>query len=83
MQVNYAQFIKPHIPGSVGCDLFVSGGGASNPFIMKSLQERFGDVHVGSSGEIGLDPDAKEAIFFALLAYQAYKGRPIDVHGEE
>ena len=35
VQVNYDLFIKPHIPGSVGCDLFVSGGGASNPFLMK------------------------------------------------
>ena len=26
----------------------------------RSLQERFGDVNVGSSREIGLDPDAKE-----------------------
>ena len=27
----------------------------------RCLQERCGDVHVGSSSEIGLDPDAKEA----------------------
>lgn len=39
--VNYEHFIRPHIarflegPNAMNCDLFVSGGGAKNPFLMR------------------------------------------------
>ncbi len=54
--------------------MIVSGGGAHNRYLM----ERLGALvraRVTTSAEFGIDVDAKEAILFALLAYQTYHGR--------
>eukprot|EP00731_Ephydatia_muelleri_P023848 Em0016g119a len=76
---NYKRFIKPLIASTNGVDLFVSGGGAKNNFLMRQLQERLNGVQVHSAEKLGLDPDAKEAICFALLGYETYRGRPSNV----
>ena len=41
----------------------------------RSLQERLPEVTVATTSSLGVDPDAKEAMCFALLAYQAVRGR--------
>jgi anhydro-N-acetylmuramic acid kinase len=50
----------------------VSGGGVRNRFLMKRLGTLLGElgIEVKSSEEFGVDPDAKEAIAFAVLAYE-------------
>lgn len=54
-------------------EVIVSGGGVHNRFLM----ERLGSMlPVRSSAEFGIDPDAKEAIAFAVLAYQTARGWP-------
>jgi anhydro-N-acetylmuramic acid kinase len=57
-------------------DLIVSGGGAKNPVIMKYLAAFLPGVAIAASSEFGIDPDAKEAIAFALLGYETWRGRP-------
>ena len=59
-------------------ELVVSGGGTKNPVLMGMLAEavRRLDLAVRKSDEFGLPSDAKEAIAFALLAYQTWEGRP-------
>jgi len=59
-------------------ELVVSGGGAKNPALMGMLAEavRPLDLAVRRSDEFGLPSDAKEAIAFALLAYQTWECRP-------
>lgn len=60
--------------------LFVSGGGAKNKFIMRKLQEYFGKtVKVTDTAELGIDPDAKEAVCFAVLANEFIAGNPANV----
>lgn len=76
---NYELFVKPLIAFTCGVDLFVSGGGAKNSFLMRQLQHHLNDVKVTSVDELGLDSDAKEAICFALLGYETYRGRPSNV----
>lgn len=76
---NYEQFIKPLIASADEVDLFVSGGGAKNNFLMRRLQERLNGVEVYSAEKLGLNPDAKEAVCFALLGYETYRGRPGNV----
>lgn len=56
--------------------LIVSGGGVHNRAVMDGLERRLADVTVESSAEHGLDPDAKEAILCAFLAYEAMAGVP-------
>ncbi len=55
-------------------EIIVSGGGAHNRYLM----ERLGDlVHarVATSDQFGIGVDAKEAILFAVLAYQTFHQR--------
>jgi anhydro-N-acetylmuramic acid kinase len=66
-------------PGDVN-ELLVSGGGVHNQYLMKLLQESLPDYHVFSSGEIGLDPDSKEALIFAVLANETITGEGIPFH---
>ncbi len=62
------QFVLPRMRVD---DLIVSGGGVHNAELVKRLS----DLPVRSSADFGIDPDAKEAIAFALLAYQTWRGR--------
>jgi anhydro-N-acetylmuramic acid kinase len=57
-------------------EVFVSGGGALNPTLMHHLAELLAPVPVASSTALGVDPEAKEAIAFAVLANQTLFGAP-------
>lgn len=48
--------------------LYISGGGLHNEFLIENIKSQLPGVKVTSSAEIGLNPDAKEAILFAVLA---------------
>jgi len=56
-------------------DVIVSGGGAHNRYMMERLRAVL-RPRITTSAEFGIDVDAKEAILFAVLAYQTYHGRP-------
>jgi anhydro-N-acetylmuramic acid kinase len=62
--------------GREGTDLIVSGGGVHNPQIMAHLAGFLPGVAISTSTEHGIDADAKEAIAFAVLAYQTWRKRP-------
>ena len=57
-------------------ELIVSGGGWHNPAIMKPLRERLPSTRVTSTDEFGIASDAKEAVAFAVLAYETVNRRP-------
>ena len=56
-------------------EVIVSGGGAHNLYMMERLRASM-RPRVTTSAEFGIDVDAKEAILFAVLAYQTYHRRP-------
>jgi len=58
--------------------VYVSGGGLHNPLLMKQLQEAFPE-QVESFEILGLNPDAKEACLFAILANETLAGNPQSV----
>jgi anhydro-N-acetylmuramic acid kinase len=60
-------------------EIFVSGGGAHNPTLMGMLQKAMNSIPVLESTEAGLDVDAKEAIAFAVMAYETAHDRPSNV----
>ena len=60
-------------------ELIASGGGARNLTIMRWLAERLPGVKVTTTEEYGIPVQAKEAVGFAILAYQALKKRPNNV----
>lgn len=55
--------------------LIVSGGGARNPALVEGLRAALPGTEVARSDAFGVDPDAKEAIAFAVLGYSALRGR--------
>lgn len=55
--------------------VIVSGGGAHNPVIMVQLAAALAPIKVMDSSELGVDPDAKEAFAFGLLAYETWHRR--------
>jgi anhydro-N-acetylmuramic acid kinase len=60
-------------------EVFVSGGGVHNTTLMKMLRKALDPMPVMESTEVGLDVDAKEAIAFAVMAYETAHCRPSNV----
>ena len=50
-------------------EIWVAGGGVHNDYLMGRLRQLFSGVAVRSLVELGLNPDAREAVCFAVLAY--------------
>jgi len=59
--------------------IFVSGGGAKNKFVIKHLQKTLPQSTITDTSVLGINPDAKEAILFALLGNEALCGEPIAI----
>ncbi len=55
-------------------EVYVSGGGALNPVLMRHLAELLAPLPVATSASLGVDPEAKEAIAFAVLANETVFG---------
>jgi anhydro-N-acetylmuramic acid kinase len=69
---------RRHVPERID-EVFVSGGGARNRTLMAALGEVLAPAPVGSLQDLGMDPDAKEAVAFALLANETLFGLPGNV----
>ena len=57
--------------------VYTSGGGAHNPALLGALQRQLPGARFASTGVLGIPPDAKEAILFAMLANEAVAGQPV------
>ena len=55
--------------------LIVSGGGARNPLIMAQLGAALSGIEVVPSSRLGVPEEGKEALAFALLAYETFHQR--------
>lgn len=62
-------------------EMIVSGGGARNVTLMKMLAEAVAPlgIRLRLTDEFGLPSEAKEAVAFAVLAYETWKCRPSNV----
>lgn len=60
-------------------DLIVSGGGARNPLIVAHLVSALQGVRIHSSDEFGVPAGAKEAFAFAILAWETFHRRALNV----
>lgn len=56
--------------------VIVCGGGVHNGFLLRTLARTVPGRRVCGSGDFGIDPDAVEAMTFALLAHNRVEGRP-------
>ncbi len=66
--------IKTHLPDSENIAVYASGGGADNAFLMKRIQALLPDSRIKNIEELGINPDAKEAVIFAVLANEMLAG---------
>jgi anhydro-N-acetylmuramic acid kinase len=57
-------------------EVIVSGGGLHNRQLMAQLAAFLPGVRVRPSDDFGINSDAKEAIAFAVLAYETWRRRP-------
>jgi anhydro-N-acetylmuramic acid kinase len=60
-------------------EVYVSGGGALNPTLMGHLAQLLAPIPVATTAALGVDPEAKEAIAFAVLANETVFGHPGNV----
>jgi len=74
---SIAAFISANLP--VDSKIFTSGGGARNPFVINCLKHLLPKAIIADTGSLGIDPDAKEAILFALLGNEALSSEPIAI----
>jgi anhydro-N-acetylmuramic acid kinase len=64
-----AQAVQQHARAAEPAELVVTGGGARNPVLIEMLRRTLAPLSVRTGGDAGIDPDAKEAIAFAALAW--------------
>ncbi|MFI5160716.1 MAG: anhydro-N-acetylmuramic acid kinase [Sphingobacteriales bacterium] len=74
---SIAAFIATHLPAK--SNIYLSGGGAKNYFVVTYLKQLLPKATISSTEALGLNPDAKEAILFALLGNEALCGQPLHI----
>ena len=70
--ITIAEAIKSS--GVAVTEVYVCGGGAHNPDLMRRLERQLDPATLASTTAIGVDPDWVEAMTFAWLAHQTLEG---------
>ena len=73
--------LATYLQAATPTELVVSGGGLHNLTLMSHLRRLFGKLKVMPLGDLGFDPDAKEAVIFAVLANETIHGVPNNLPG--
>jgi len=68
------QAIKECTKGWDDIKIFYSGGGIHNPLLIKNIQEQLPNGSFSTTETIGINPNAKEAVLFAILANETIAG---------
>jgi anhydro-N-acetylmuramic acid kinase len=68
-----AAAIQPMIKNN-SCKIYISGGGMHNPVLLDYLKSTIKGASIYSTEVKNINPDAKEAILFAILANEAISG---------
>jgi len=66
--------IREGINDTSNLTIICSGGGVHNPVLMQNLENEMKECRFQHATELGIDPDAKEAVLFALLANECISG---------
>ena len=71
--------IKNCIEKNESYSIYVSGGGMHNPLLMENIRSQLPGMRFYTTEDLQIDPDAKEAVLFALLANECVCGEKINV----
>ena len=63
------------LPKTAIQELIVAGGGTKNPLIMAQLEAALAGIKIVESSRFGVAAEAKEALAFAILAYETFSSR--------
>ncbi|MBN2335165.1 anhydro-N-acetylmuramic acid kinase, partial [Candidatus Bathyarchaeota archaeon] len=74
---SIASSYETHLRGSVD-EVYLSGGGARNPYIVGSLRRRL-NLPLHDYSRLGYPSEAKEALLMALLANEHVMGTPCNI----
>ena len=55
-------------------EMYLMGGGANNPALVEAIEAEFDGMPLKKGGELGVDPDAREALASAVLAWAHIHG---------
>jgi anhydro-N-acetylmuramic acid kinase len=72
----YETWILPHAPVRT---VILGGGGVQNRALVRRLEARLSPAVLTTHAAYGLPDDAKEAVAFAILAYETLNGRPANM----
>lgn len=72
--ITIAESITHHLADGEKVEIYVSGGGAHNPLLMSRIIELLPAHQIHNFNQLGVDPDAKEALLFAVLANEMLAG---------
>jgi anhydro-N-acetylmuramic acid kinase len=73
-----ARAYREHLP-VFPAEVYLCGGGAENPTLRAHLAELCAPAPVRDTADLGIDPRAKEAVAFAVLANESLFGHPGNV----
>lgn len=76
-----AESIKEIVPYPKATTIYVSGGGFHNPVLIQGIMELLPNFRIESFAQIGFNPDAKEAVLFAVLANEMLSGGGFHMDG--
>ncbi len=71
---NIADAYRNFAPAPIA-EVILGGGGGHNPVLVGLLRQLLAPAAVLTHEDIGMDSDFKEALVFALLAYETWHGR--------
>ncbi len=72
---NIAEAYRRFAPATIH-EVILGGGGRRNPVMVGMLRQLLAPATVMTHEDVGMDSDFKEALVFALLAYETWQGRP-------
>lgn len=77
----YRRFVLPKVNARdrPRLQIILGGGGAKNATLRRRLAERLGGGELLDHGHFGIPDAAKEALAFAILARETFRGRPANV----
>ncbi|HJS54459.1 MAG TPA: anhydro-N-acetylmuramic acid kinase [Chitinophagaceae bacterium] len=71
--------IKRCVEKGESYSVYVSGGGMHNPLLMENIKSQLPAMRFLTTNDLRINPDAKEAVLFALLANECICGRKINM----
>jgi anhydro-N-acetylmuramic acid kinase len=76
--VSIVNAIKKCFDTHTKVKVFMSGGGMHNPLLVQLLKAALSNADFLTTDDLNINPDAKEAVLFAVLANETLCGAPIN-----